>query len=257
MQKTFLTSFIKSVDNTKGMKMMKKLLSLTLALLLCLLPLTGCSSTKINGKWDYSKQSLLEFNYGCSIEDAESYFGLTEADRYNVYVSEDQSTTYGYDISDWNIGADMLKIHNSVEQIGDSTIDSGIITFTFVFDGKENEQKMLDFFQKQIDCCSDSYALTDTDFDAYYGYGDWASYKDSAFVSYYTALEPLDEPFESLRGTAFDADTWNKGIPLVASYHYNFTDLYGYSTDAPELSDRHEVVFNGIYQAYALADDWQ
>ncbi len=236
---------------------MKKLLALALALLLCLLPLTGCNSTKINGKWDYAKQSLLEFDYGCTIEEAESYFGLTEADRYDVKESEGNGIYYVYDISDWGIGAAALKILDGTEKVDDSTIDLGIITFTFVFDGKENEQKMLEFYQKQIDCCKDSYELTGTDPDAHYGFGDWEQYKDSEFVAFYTALEPIDSPILNLRGQAFDADTWNKGMPLVDAYHYNFTDIYGYSTDAPELSDRHEVVFRGIYKAYALSNGWQ
>ncbi len=236
---------------------MKKVFALTLALVLTLLPLTGCSLAKINGKWDYAKQSLMEFDYGCTIEEAERYFGLTEADRYDVYVSEDQSATYEYMISDWGIGADVFKIHTNVETVNGSSFPTGVISITFVFDGKENEQKMLDLFQKQIDCCKDKYVVTGTDFDAHYGVGDWSVYQDSEFVAYYTALEPLEAPIESLRGMPFDADTWNKGMPLVDAYHYNFYDVYGYPMDADEFMYRYEVVFRGICKAYALSDGWQ
>lgn len=224
---------------------MKKFLVYVTCFLLFLC--SGCSSpTVINNSWNYKTQSLLEFDYGCTIEEAESFFGLTKQDRHQVEEQLD-SITYVYEIADWDIGAQRLWITIGTGTVNDDSYILGVNSIQFVSEGTDSEQ-MSKFYQAQVDCCDNKFSLGEE----HYGYGDWAEYKDSAFVVYYTALEPVDI-VPNLRGSEFDAKTWNDEMPLVECYRYNLGESLDLSEDI-DFSNQNRIVFRGIAKAYVRAD---
>ncbi len=223
---------------------MKKNLLIICSMVLSILMFAGCGNA--HGKWNADKNSLLEFDYGCTIEEAEEYFGLTSDDR-EPDTEKTEGTAYVYDIKDWNLGADALYISASVETVGDKTFPMGVDCIRFIFVGDDNEKKMVDFYQKQMDLCKNKYQPENKKDSKYYAYGDWASYKDCSFISYITALDPVDMDIEpNLCGKSFDPKEWNEICPLVDSYYYNL----GKTFNNEELSNTNYLEFRGVFQTY-------
>lgn len=225
---------------------MKKLLSICCAVFAAVTMLTGCGKgTTVNGKWDYAKQSLLAFDYGCTIETAEDYFGLTEADRKEVQQQSDE-THYFYDISDWNIkGASCLRLSEITFDANGQTFPLGVRWITLGFDGEAAD--MQDFYQKQLDCCDEKYPLHD---EGQYGYGDWNDYADAVYVQYATALAKNDPDYPNLHGDTFDPALWNEVMPLVDCGSYSAEN----ALDNPDFPCQHAVTFNGLTLVYAKND---
>ena len=187
------------------MVMIKLKMNRLIALVLCaviFLCLTGCSPKTERNVVSYD---LLDFDYGCTIEQAETFFGLTEEELLTPYDEQTRSITY--DASGLGVGAVQLKL--TVGQFSGQNIGVDSITFYF---GDDKERAVL-FYEAQTANCEEKVLMEERELAdketvcPIYRCYDWADCKDSAYYDFVIGRMP--------EGT--DADSLDTAYPIVQS----------------------------------------
>ena len=214
-----------------------------ICIILCMTLLTGCSA---KDTWNPKKQSLFTFDYGCTIAEAESYFGLTKTNRVSVEEIRDE-TYYTYDISHLKTGANSLSLVTFSPKCGDTIYPLGVRWIRVGFDDKETA---LSVYQQQLDACDNAYSYHPSEYA--HAYGNWDNYADSEYVALSTALAKTNPDFPNMHGSTFDAMLWNEVLPLVSSdVTFNVQEM-----TPPLPSGEYVLSFNGLTLIYAQNDTY-
>lgn len=200
----------------------KHIVSLLLALLLPLTFFAGCSDKKSN-------QDLFAFDYGCTIEEAVKWLGVSEDDFLGENVDDSAGqTTYSYQAPEWiSNQATIILVDSDNFPLGDKKYAIGITKIQLNF---ETREALDEFVQKNVTENSSAYRQGKR-----YVYGDWAQYQDSPNL-------PLVQRLLA-ENAAFDAEKWNILVPLVQFSKLDF------------LTKSNVCVFSGLSKAIAEYDE--
>lgn len=214
----------------------EKLICRWLSIVLC-----GIISLCIVGCSDQRTQSvildcMLEFDYGCTVEQAEAILGLTEADILVPYHEQDREITY--DATSLGIGAIQLKL--TVGQFADQNIGVDGITFYF----GDDKESAVSFYEAQTVACEKKVLMEErkladkeTVCPIYRCY-DWADYKDSAYYDCVIGRMP----------DVTDTERLNTTYPMVQS----LMRCWMLST-GDEVKPSYECSFTGFHPAVIRA----